>query len=71
MAQQGFAGLALLIAITFAIMALNGCASSEQPAIAAASPIDIASVEEAPGVPEFHGAAIGADGFRARIGSEY
>lgn len=67
MAQQSFAGFALLIALGFAIMALVSCASSEH---VAAIPVDIASVEEAPATPEFHGARIGTDGFRSRVPSE-
>ena len=71
MAQQSFAGLAVLIALTFAIMALHGCATPAQPAAAAAAaPVDIASIEEPPGTPEFHGARISADGFRSRLPSD-
>ena len=70
MAQQTFAGLAVLIALTFAIMALHGCASSEQRAVSAPTPVDIASIEEPPAIPEFHGAAIGPDGFRSLLPSE-
>lgn len=69
MANQSFAGFAVLIALGFAIMALASCASSEQRAIAAI-PVDIASVQDAPAVPEFHGARIGADGFRSRVPSD-
>ncbi|MEZ5956193.1 MAG: hypothetical protein R3C27_03145 [Hyphomonadaceae bacterium] len=54
MAQQSFAGLAVLIALTFAIMALHGCASSEQQVR----------------TPEFHGAQIGGDELRSRVPSE-
>jgi hypothetical protein len=67
MAQQSFAGLAVLIALAFAIMALHGCASSEH---AASAPVDIASVVEPPATPEFHGARITADGFRSRLPSD-
>jgi hypothetical protein len=70
MAQQSFAGFALIIALGFAVMALVSCASSEQRAVAAIPPVDIASVEDTPAVPEFHGARIGADGFRSRVPSE-
>jgi hypothetical protein len=72
MAQQSFAGLAVLIALTFCVMALAGCASTEQPpAVATAvAPVDIASIDETPGTPEFHGARISADGFRSRLPSD-
>lgn len=70
MAQQSFAGLAVLIVLTFAIMALVGCASTEHPVAAAAAPVDIASIEETPGTPEFHGARISTDGFRSRLPSD-
>jgi len=69
MAQQSFAGLAVLVALTFAIMALHGCANSEQRAETSralfATP---GKGETAP--TEFHGAAIGRDALRARVPSE-
>jgi hypothetical protein len=63
MAQQSFAGLAVLVALAFAIMALNGCASSEQPQAAV-------SVIKGNGTPEFHNARVGRDALRARLPSE-
>ena len=59
MAQQSFAGLAVLVALTFAIMALHGCASSKQ-----------ATAGAAPSPPEFHGAFIGGDALRSRLSSD-
>ena len=67
MAQQQFAGIAVFIALTFLVMALVACSSSEQ---ARGEPIDIASYEHAPGTPEFHGAGIGADALRGELPSE-
>lgn len=57
MAQQSFAGLAVLVALTFAIMALHGCANSTQHALDSATP-------------EFHGANIGDDALRSRVPSD-
>ncbi len=68
MAQQSFAGLAVLIALTFAIMALHGCANSEHTAQLATP-----GVQELPpygATPEFHGADIGGDALRSRLNSE-
>lgn len=63
MAQQSFASLAVLVALAFAVMALQSCASSEQ------QPAQIApAVQE--GTAEFHGAAIGGDALRSRLSSE-
>jgi hypothetical protein len=62
MAQQSFAGLAVFIALTFALMALNACASSKHEAAA--------SAERHAFVPEFHGSAIGGDALRSRLDSE-
>jgi hypothetical protein len=63
MAQQSIAGLAVLVALAFAIMALNACASSEQRA----QPIP---VTKGNGTPEFHDASVGDDALRARLPSE-
>ena len=63
MAQQSFAGLAVLVALAFAVMALHGCASSEQP------PPQIAPASQDV-TPEFHGAEIGGDSLRSRLSSE-
>lgn len=67
MASQYFSGLAAFIALTFLVMALIGCSSSEQ---ARRGPIDIASYDKPPGTPEFHGAPIGADALRGELQSE-
>lgn len=69
MAQQSFAGLAVLIALTFAIMALHGCATPEQHA-ASYGPAVIAPLEPEMNTPEFHGARIGQDALRSRVPSE-
>jgi hypothetical protein len=66
MVQQSLAGLAVLVALAFAIMALNACASSEQRAATAPSAI-VALPPEAAATPEFHGAAIGPDALRSRL----
>jgi hypothetical protein len=63
MAQQSFASLAVLVALAFAVMALHGCASSAQTSVQIAG-----AVEET--TPEFHGAAIGGDALRSRLGSD-
>lgn len=68
MAQQSFAGIAVLIALTFAVMALHGCASSEQRV--AYGPTVIAPLEAETNTPEFHGARIGNDALRSRVPSE-
>jgi hypothetical protein len=69
MAQQSFAGIAVLIALTFAVMALHGCASSEQQ-VASYGPAVIAPLEAETSTPEFHGAHIGGDALRSRVPSE-
>lgn len=69
MAQQSFAGIAVLIALTFAIMALHGCANSEQR-VAAYGPAIIAPLEPETTTPEFHGASIGRDALRSRLNSD-
>jgi hypothetical protein len=69
MAQQSFAGIAVLIALTFAVMALHGCASSEQHA-QTYGPAVIAPLEPEFSTPEFHGARIGGDALRSRVQSD-
>ncbi|MGD9980204.1 MAG: hypothetical protein AB7H66_01535 [Hyphomonadaceae bacterium] len=69
MAQQSFAGLAVLIALAFAIMALNACASSEHAAQASSAVVALPGEPEM-SAPEFHGASIGADSLRSRLESE-
>lgn len=59
MAQQSFAGLAVLVVLTFAIMAVHGCSSSDRVAVATAA-----------GTPEYHDANIGDDALRSRLPSE-
>ena len=68
MAQQSFAGIAVLIALTFAIMALHGCASPAQTA--SYGPSVIAPLDAETTTPEFHGARIGGDALRSRVPSE-
>lgn len=70
MAQQQFAGLAVLVALAFMILALQGCANTEQMAAENIGPAVIAPVEPEPGVPEFHGASIGNDTLRGHLQSE-
>jgi hypothetical protein len=67
MAQQQFAGMAVMIALAFLVMALSACAT---PAHVAHGPRDIASVQLPPATPEFHGARIGADTLRGELPSE-
>jgi len=67
MAQQQFAGLAVLVAVAFMLLALAACANSGQHA-AVYGPSMIAPIPaEASGVPEFHGARIGSDTLRSRL----
>lgn len=68
MAQQTFAGLAVLIALTFAFMALHGCASPIQRAENASTMVE--ALEPAANPAEFHGARIGDDALRARVPSD-
>lgn len=68
MAQQSFAGIAVLIALTFAVMALHGCASSEQRV--AENYAVVVPIEPERATPEFHGARIGQDALRSRVPSE-
>jgi hypothetical protein len=70
MAQQQFAGLAVLVVLAFMVLALQACANSEQVAGSEFGPSMIAPIEPAPGVPEFHGASIGADTLRGHLDTE-
>jgi hypothetical protein len=67
MAQHAFSGIAVLVALTFLIMAVTSCASTEQ---AATAPMPGAIAGEAAGVPEFHGAQVAPDALRDRLPSE-
>jgi hypothetical protein len=58
MAQQQFAGIAMLVALAFMALALSACANSGQVAAAG------------PATPEFHGADIGGDTLRGHLQSE-
>lgn len=66
MGQQNIAGLAVLVALLFSIMALTACANSEQDA----GPLVIAGPSAAQATPEFHGARIGGDALRSRLSSD-
>jgi hypothetical protein len=66
MAQQSFAGLAVLVALAFAIMALHGCANSGQ----AVSPSATVAIPAEKATPEFHGASLGRDALRSRLPSD-
>jgi hypothetical protein len=68
MAQQQFAGIAVLVALAFMTLALAACANSEQ--IGDAGPSAIAPIPPGPGVPEFHGADIGRDRLRGHLQAE-
>ncbi len=70
MAQQSFAGLAVLVALTFAIMALHGCAIPEHRLAESYGPAIIAPLEAETTTPEFHGASIGGDALRSRLSSD-
>jgi hypothetical protein len=69
MAQQSFAGLAVLVALTFAVMALHGCAIPEHRA-ESYGPAIIAPLDAETTTPEFHGASIGGDALRSRLSSD-
>jgi hypothetical protein len=62
MAQQNMAGLAVLVALVFAVLALSSCSSSGRPQ-------NIAPPGER-GSFEFHGAPLGHDALRSRLTSE-
>lgn len=70
MAQQSFAGLAVLIALTFAVMALHGCASPAQNVAANYSSTAITTLDPEVNTPEFHGARIAGDALRSRVPSD-
>ncbi|MDZ4693056.1 hypothetical protein [Terricaulis sp.] len=71
MAHQQFAGVAVLVVLTFMVLALTACANSAQTTVAAYGPAVIAPIPaEASGQPEFHGAPIGADTLRSRLLAE-
>jgi len=70
MAQQQFAGIAVLVAVAFMVLALSACANSGQMA-AYNGPSMIAPIPaEDFSVPEFHGASIGNDALRSRLQAE-
>jgi hypothetical protein len=69
MSQHAFSTIAFVAALTFLAMALGACASSEH-AVARAEPVQLASIEEPSGLPEFHGARIGRDSLRGELPSE-
>lgn len=67
MAHQQFAGLAVLVALTFLALAMSGCAIPEQAAETQA-PMAIAPIPvEAVSPQEFHNASIGGDSLRGRL----
>ena len=68
MAQQQFAGIAVLVALAFLTLALGACANSEH--VMSEGPAAIAPMPPEPGVPEFHGADIGGDTLRGHLQSE-
>ncbi len=71
MAHQQFAGVAVLVALAFMLLALAACANSAQPVAATFGPAVIAPIPaEAHGQAEFHGARIGQDTLRSRLPSE-
>jgi hypothetical protein len=70
MSQNAFSTIAMLAALTFLAMALSGCAGSERFAATAPGPGNIAPIDEPAGLPEFHGAQIGADSLRGELPSE-
>jgi hypothetical protein len=66
MSQYSISGLAMLAALTFLVMALMGCASSEQPVAQAGHD----PFFKGNGVAEFHSASIGDDALRGELPSE-
>lgn len=68
MAQQSFAGLALLVALFFIVSALSACSTPEQNVVE--GPAIIAPPQPEPGTSEFHGAPVGRDTMRGRLTSE-
>ncbi len=70
MAHQQFAGVAVLVVLTFMVLALSACANTEQNT-AHYGPTIIAPIPaETPGQGEFHDARIGQDTLRSRLPSE-
>jgi hypothetical protein len=65
MASQQFAGLAVLVALAFLVMAMSSCASSVQ---APFEPLVAADPVDAPA--EFHDAHISSDALRDRLVTE-
>lgn len=61
MAQQQFAGFAVLVVVAFTLLALAACATPAQ------APVNIAPLADPPGTPEFHAARIGRDTLRGRL----
>lgn len=71
MAHQQFAGVAVLVALAFMLLALAACANTAQPAVGAYGPSIIVPIpSEVPAQAEFHGAPIGADTLRSRLLAE-
>lgn len=70
MSQSAFSNIAMLAALTFLAMALTACANSERLSVAEPSPGNVAMIEAPTGLPEFHGARIGADSLRGELPSE-
>ena len=68
MANQQIAGLAVLVALAFMILALAACANTEQ--VAGAGPAMIAPIPAESGITEFHGATIGGDALRGHLHAE-
>jgi hypothetical protein len=66
MGQQAISGIAALVALTFLVLALSACSTTEQ----ARGPLDIAPVEATTATPEFHGAHVGEDALRDRLVAE-
>jgi hypothetical protein len=70
MSQSAFSTIAVFAALTFLAMALAACANSERVTVAEAAAGNVAVIEEPAGLPEFHGAKIGADALRGGLPSE-
>lgn len=71
MAHQQFAGIAVLVALAFMVLALAACANTAQPQAASFGPSIIVPIPvEVPAQAEFHGAPIGADTLRSRLMAE-
>ncbi len=59
-----------MVALTFAVMALHGCAIPEHRAAASFGPAIITPLDAETTTPEFHGAFIGRDALRSRLSSD-